>query len=402
MARKKRLSRAERAAKLKAAQENAADLFSGKGAVEPPQKDDPKPVSEPKPKAAAPAKAEPKREAPAEEPADSSPAAKEETIDLSDSQIVSGSAVLDDSDPGPAPPAPSSSESLLDDILGSSPPPAPDSSATRAETPASLEQEEPEAQAPDSSATRAETPAARAPEDRAPEDLISPEDRFFPEPLGPVTAEPKAPEARQSEPKAAEPAAKAVYVKTEVETVEEEAKDGKPATVKDGDITALRSGVSVKYERSMAGKKILTVIDSGKNELADVIIAPSQTKEVEVPSKDGPLKLTFEYKDADGVYCTIDGGKTKTAHALDKATAAGKFLGNVRYYLPELTMAGLFAAVTSAIAWTSPYLANGLQGWHKVAVAAYAVVQLGLTTWSFLEKRNQRKELNVAEAAQQE
>jgi len=374
MAKKKRLSRAERAAKLKAAQENAAGLFSGKGAVEPPQKDDPKPVSEPKPKQAAPAKAEPQTEAPAEKSADSSPAAKEETIDLSDSQIVSDSVSVD---PGPAPSAPSSSESLLDDILGSSPPPASDSSATRQET-----------------------PAARPP---APK----PEEQFFSEPLGPVTAEPKAPEARQSEPEAvqstkAEPVAKAVYVKTEVETLEEEAKDGKPATVKDGDITALRSGVSVKYERSMAGKKILTVIDSGKNELANVIIAPSQTKEVEVPSKDGPLKLTFEYKDADGVYCAIDGGKTTTAHALDKATAVGRFLGNVRYYLPELTMAGLFAAATSAIAWTSPYLANGLQGWHKVAVAAYAVVQLGLTTWSFLEKRNQRKELNIAEAAQQE
>jgi len=400
MAKKKRLSRAERAAKLKAAQENAAGLFSGKGAVEPPQKDDPKPVSEPKPKQAAPAKAEPQTEAPAEKSADSSPAAKEETIDLSDSQIVSGSAVLDDPDPAPVPSAPSSSESLLDDILGSSPPPASDSSATRQETPAAREQKEPEAQTTDSSATRQETPAARPP---APK----PEEQFFSEPLGPVTAEPKAPEARQSEPEAvqstkAEPVAKAVYVKTEVETLEEEAKDGKPATVKDGDITALRSGVSVKYERSMAGKKILTVIDSGKNELANVIIAPSQTKEVEVPSKDGPLKLTFEYKDADGVYCAIDGGKTTTAHALDKATAVGRFLGNVRYYLPELTMAGLFAAATSAIAWTSPYLANGLQGWHKVAVAAYAVVQLGLTTWSFLEKRNQRKELNIAEAAQQE
>lgn len=390
MAKKKRLSRAERAEKLRAAQENAAGLFSGKGAVEPPQKDDPKPVVEPKPKSApVHEESNDQREDAAEKPVDSSPVAKEETIDLSDSQIVSGSAVLDD----PAPAAPSSgSGSLLDDILGSSPPPssspdpepAPSSSETRQETPAAPAQE-PE-QSPDSSATKQETPAALAPEP-----ALTPEEQFFPEPLehssfpAPQAAEPSVIISTAAEPKA-KTGSKAVYVKTEVEA----------------ELTSLRSGVQVRFEGSLSGKKALTVLDSSKNTLVELTIAPSQKREVEVPSKDGPLKLTFEYKDGDGVYCTIDGGKTTTAHAIDKATAVGKFLGNVRYYLPELTMAGLFAAATSAVAWTSPYLANGLQGWHKVAVATYAVVQLGLSTWSFLEKRNQRKELNVAEVSQQE
>ncbi|MBU0526912.1 hypothetical protein KKE92_00370 [Candidatus Micrarchaeota archaeon] len=403
MAKKKRLSRAERAEKLKAAQENAAGLFSGKGAVEPPQKNDPKPVVEPKPKSApAHEESNDQREDEAEKPADSSPAsspvAKEETIDLSDSQIVSDSVVVD----GQAPVAssPSGSGSLLDDILGSSPPPSsspvpepPDSSATRQETPEALAPEP----APSSSATRQETPAALV-------QALTPEEQFFPEPLEPSSS--PAPQAAEpsviistAEPKTG---SRQVYVKTEVGSEEIEAKDGKPATVTYGDLTALRSGVQVRFEGSLGGKKALTVLDSSKNTLAELNIAPSQTREVEVPSKDGPLKLTFEYKDGDGVYCTIDGGKTKTAHAIDKATAVGRFLGNVRYYLPELTMAGLFAAATSAVAWTSPYLANGLQGWHKVAIAAYAVVQLGLTTWSFFEKRNQRKELNVAEAAHQE
>ncbi|MFH1685862.1 MAG: hypothetical protein ABH983_06175 [Candidatus Micrarchaeota archaeon] len=406
MAKKKRLSRAERAEKLKAAQENAVGLFSGKGAVEPPQKDEPKAVVEPKPKSApAHEESNDQREDAAEKPADSSPAsspvAKEETIDLSDSQIVSDSAVLDD----PAPAAPSSgSGSLLDDILGSSPPPSsspapesPDSSATRQETPNALAPEP----APSSSETRQETPAARSQEP-----ALTPEEQFFPEPLEPSSS--SAPQLAEpsviisvAEPKA-KTGSRQVYVKTEVGSEEIEAKDGKPATVTYGDMTALRSGVQVRFEGSLGGKKALTVLDSSKNTLAELNIAPSQTREVEVPSKDGPLKLTFEYKDGDGVYCTIDGGKTKTAHAIDKATAVGRFLGNVRYYLPELTMAGLFAAATSAVAWTSPYLANGLQGWHKVAIAAYAVVQLGLTTWSFFEKRNQRKELNVAEVAQHE
>jgi hypothetical protein len=388
MAKKKRLTRAEKAERLRAAQENAAGLFSGKGAVEPPQKLESEAKSkvgaEPKPKSApVHEESNDQREDAAEKPIDSSPASSpvqaEETIDLSDSQIVSDSAVVDV--PAPVASSPSGSGSLLDDILGSSPPPP-----SKAPPPT-----------PSDSATKQEIPVA-----------LTPEEQFFPEPLGPVgPLEPQAADPTAAEPSVIiSPAAKTglrpVYVKTEVETEEEEAKDGKPATVKDGDITALRSGITVKYERSLGGKKILTVLDSSKNAIADVMIAPSQTREVEVPSKDGPLKLTFEYKDGDGVYCTIDGGKTTTAHAIDKATAIGSFLGNVRYYLPELTMAGLFGLATSAVAWTSPYIVNGLQGWHKVAIAAYAVVQLGLSTWSFFEKRNQRKELNVAEVAQQE
>jgi hypothetical protein len=130
-------------------------------------------------------------------------------------------------------------------------------------------------------------------------------------------------------------------------------------------------------------------------------LAPGDEKSFDLETPDGKVSITMQNKEGE-ITAYVQGGVTKAGAVAAKAGAAGSFLAKVRYYLPELTMAGLFTAATTAVLWGQQFVSDTLQNFHKPAVIAYGVFQLALTTWAFIEQRKDRKAAEAQEAVKQQ
>lgn len=165
-----------------------------------------------------------------------------------------------------------------------------------------------------------------------------------------------------------------------------------------GDPTPLVSGIVVNYVTASASSKMFMV--KGSSEAQTHQLAPGDEKSFEIETPDGLVKITMQNKEGE-VTAYVVGGKTQAGALAAKAGKLGLFLANVRYYLPELTMATLFTAATTAVLWTQQFVSDTLQNFHKPAVIAYGVFQLALTTWAVIEQKKNRKAAEAQEALKQ-
>lgn len=162
-----------------------------------------------------------------------------------------------------------------------------------------------------------------------------------------------------------------------------------------GEQTKLGSGIVAKYVIASGSNKIFTV--DGPKSSESIELAPGDSKSFEMATLEGKVQITMQNTGGE-VKAYVVGGVTKAGAAMAKAGAAGQFLANVRYYLPEVTMAGLFTVATSAVLWTQQFISDTLQNFHKPAVIAYGIIQFALTTWAIIEQRRNRRAAEAQEA----
>jgi hypothetical protein len=168
--------------------------------------------------------------------------------------------------------------------------------------------------------------------------------------------------------------------------------------IDNGAVTPLVTGVSVKYVTVVGNTKVFSV--KGPSGTFPVELAPGDKKNASIEVPGGQALITM-VNVAGEITAYVEGGVTRMGAAAAKAGRAGKFLANVKYYLPELTMATLFTAATTAVLWTQQFVADTLQNFHKPAVVAYGVFQLALTAWAFIEQRKLRKAAEAQEAVKE-
>lgn len=382
-----KLSAKERLAKLKAMQGKRGEEFAGgkkRPASEPPQ---------------TPAQEEPSvfDKPPAaqvrEEPDEGN---KTQGLDLDDSAVMeledeapsSGSAPATTAEPAapvreevpsgpslaesvelPEPPAMEEQAPSLEDLLA--PPAGLDAALDRAALDAALGPAESSSSREDE--TRPEVPK-RPSKSPAPRTLMSVEEPADPLAVLRAPEEAKAPEEEMSEPEGMK-----IHVNAAAK----------------GDKTNLVSGITVTYVMPSGSNKIFMV--NGPKGAESLDLAPGDSKSFEMDTLQGKVSVTMQNVGGE-VKAYVVGGVTKSGAAIAKAGAAGKFLANVRYYLPEVTMTGLFTVATTAVLWTQQFVSDTLQNFHKPAVIAYGIVQFALTTWAIIEQRKNRKAAEAQEA----
>lgn len=187
----------------------------------------------------------------------------------------------------------------------------------------------------------------------------------------------------------------------EVEVEEAQVPEGTRCHVhssQNGEVTPLVVGLNVSYVTAVANTKVFML--KGPSSSQSVELAPGQDKEVEFDTPSGKVKVTM-VNDEGEVSAYVVGGRTKVGHVAASAGKWASLLANVRYYIPELTMLGLSTIAASAVLWTNQWLADNMQNLHKPSVLAYGVAQLALTTFAFIEQRKLRKAGEAQEALKQ-
>ncbi len=160
--------------------------------------------------------------------------------------------------------------------------------------------------------------------------------------------------------------------------------------------TSLGSGLILVFEGSLSNQKFFRV--ESKKAMLQFSVKKDSQKEVTIETVNGPVTVTAR---SDGVKVQVitEGGKTAIAKATEGVSSMGRFLSNLRYHVPETTLAVAGAVATAtmlSVTWVKTVFASvGINPVFGAIVPGALMV--GLAVWSYVSSKKDRVDSKIGE-----